>query len=330
MTTSNDPRGRLSELYSARQTALAVPAASPDADFVNRHFYDWTPTPQSEPQEDEVMGGGFHNSVDARPAAGDTERASLRAVWPLDLVQIGFVLTELFGAPVTTGSAPYVHTWTSAAVQIPTTTFERKLLAGAFDSVIGAVARSLQFPLGSDRGFTRINADYFARQVTKQYADSTAGTPEIVALAARVPRKVGTVKKDGVALGSIISGSLDLTNVLGEDSYHGGGGFIDDVQVEGRTVALNLTGRFKGAALRNLGELEVGQELPEALDFECGWELSASLKLVITIRNVRFAKTAPASSGPGRMDIPLRGRAEVGVADPMVTAVLTNARASYE
>lgn len=46
MTTSNDPRGRLAELYSASQTALITPAASPGQTFQRRHFYDWTPSPQ--------------------------------------------------------------------------------------------------------------------------------------------------------------------------------------------------------------------------------------------------------------------------------------------
>lgn len=325
MTTSNDPRGRLSELYSGRQANLATPAA---ADFTRRHFYDLQPQPQSEPQSDDIMGGGFHNSIDERPAAPDVERASLRMVWPLDLVQIGWALTEFFGAPVTTGAGPYVHTFTSGTVQIPTTTFERKLGAGAFDGVIGAVARSLTFPIGADRGYTRINAEYFARQALDQYADSIAGAPATPALAARVPRAVGTIKKDGVALGAVISGDATLTNILGEDSYHGSR-FIDDVQLEGRQAAANLTLRLKGAAARDFGKIEVGQDLPEAMDLELAWELTATLKLVLTLRNQRFGKVGIATSGPGRLDVPLRARGEVGAAADMVTAVLTNTQATY-
>lgn len=326
MTTSNDPRGRLSELYTGRQLNLSTAAA---AAFVRRHFYDLQFQPQSEPQSDDVMGGGFHNSIDERPAAPDVERASLRTVWPLDLVQIGWALTEFFGAPVTTGAeAPYTHTFSSGTVQIPSTTFERKLLAGAFDGAIGAVCRSLTFPMGADRGYTRINADYFARESLEQYAVSIAGAPETPALTARVPRAVGTIKKDGVALGSVISGDVTLTNVLGEDSYHGSR-FIDDVQLEGRQAAVNLTGRFKGAAMRDLGKLEAGQFLPEALDLETAWQLTATLKLVITLRNQRFAKVGVATSGPGRLDVALRSRGEVGAAADMVTAVLTNGQDEY-
>jgi hypothetical protein len=328
MSTSNDPRGRLSELYSARQTNLMTSAASPGQTFTRRHFYDWSPSPQSEPQDDDVMGGGFANSIDARPAAPDLERASLRVVWPLDLTQIGHVLTEFFGAEVAAGSAPYTHTFNSGTVVVPTTTFERKLGASQFDGAVGAVCRSLQFPIGADRGYTRINADYFAREALEQYGTSVAGSPELPALAARVPRAVGSVKRDGVALGSIISGDVTLTNVLGEDNYHGSK-FIDDVQLEGRTVSLNLTGRFKGAALRDLGKIGVGQYLPGTQDIELAWELSANLKLVLTIRNVRFAKVGIGTGGPGRLDVPLRGRAEIGASDPMVTAVLTNAQAAY-
>lgn len=329
MTTTNDPRGRLSELYSARQSALATAAASPGQTFTRRQFYDWTPAPQSEPQDDEILGGGFHNSIDARPAAPDLDRAAVRVAWPLDLVQVGWVLAEFFGAPTTVGSeAPYAHTFSSATVQLPTTTMERKLAAGQFDGAVGAVCRSLRFPIGADRGYTRVDADYFAREALEQYASSIAGTVETPALSARVPRAVGTIKREGAALGSIISGDVSLTNLLGEDGYHGSR-YVDDVQLEGRTVALSLTGRFKGAALRDLGKLESGQYLPGVQDIELAWALSVSVKLVLTIRNVRFAKVGVGTAGPGRLDVALRGRAEVDASDPMITAVLTNGQDEY-
>lgn len=327
MTTSSDPRGRLAELYSARQTTLATAAASPAQTFVRRHFYDLQLTPQSEPQDDDILGGGFANSIDARPAAPDIERATARAVYPLDLVQAGYLLAEFFGVVSPTGSGPYVHTFDSAGTTIPTTTVERKLKTGAFDGGVGLVARSITIPLGADRGYTRINVDYFARQALEQYADTVAGTPTAVALGARVPRAVGTIKKDGVALGSIISGDLTLTNVLGEDAYDGSR-LVDDVQLEGRTAAINLTGRFKGSALRDLGKIESGAYLPGAYDIERSWVLSASLSLVVTVRNMRFAKVGLATSGPGRLDVALRGRGEVDATDPMITAVLTNSQSA--
>lgn len=129
-------------------------------------------------------------------------------------------------------------------------------------------------------------------------------------------------------MGSIITGSLNLGVVLGEDSYHGSG-LVDDVQVESRTAALNLTARFKGAAARDLGKIPSGAFLPDPYDFAIGWELSATSKLTLTIRNVRFAKTGVDTSGPGRLDVPLTGRAEVDAADPMITAVLVNSQATY-
>lgn len=328
MSTSNDPRGRLSELYSGIQTNLITPAAAPGQTFARRHFYDFSPSPQSEPQDDDIMGGGFAYSIDSRPAAPDLERGSLRVVWPLDLLQIGHVLGEFFGAGISTGTGPYNHTFNSGVAVIPSTTFERKLSGTQFDGTVGAVCRSLQFPIGADRGYTRINADYFARQVLDQYGASIAGTPDMPELAARVPRAVGSIKRNGVALGAIISGDVTLTNVLGEDNYSGSK-FIDDVQLEGRTVALNLTGRFKGTALRDLGKIAVGQYLQDAQDIELAWELSANLKLVMTIRNVRFAKVGIGTAGPGRLDVPLRGRAEIGASDPMVTVVLTHSQEHY-
>lgn len=328
MTTSNDPRGRLAELYSASQTALITPAAAPGQTFVRRHFYDFSPSPQEEPQDDELMGGGFANSIDARPGAPDVHRASVRVAWPLDLVQIGWALSELLGFPATTGAGPYVHTFDSATVQVPSRTFERMLTPTQFDGATGAVARNLQFPIGSDRGYTRVTADYFCREALEQYAASIAGTPAAPTIANRVPRAIGTLKRNGSAFAAVISGDATIANVLGEDSYHGSK-FVDDVQVEGRTAALNLTGRFKGSAMRDMGKIAVGAFIQDPYDFELEWALSATMKLTLTIRNVRFARVGIGTSGPGRLDVPLRGRAEIGTANSMVTAVLTNSQANY-
>ena len=150
MTTSNDPRGRGVEIYSASQTALAEAAES---GFVRRAYYDWSPSPQDEPQDDEVLGAGFHNSIDAAPAAPDLHRGGLTVDWPMDLIQCGHALAEVFGLPATTGtSAPYAHTFSSATAQVPSRTFERKLASGQFDGAIGAIGRSIRFPIGPERG----------------------------------------------------------------------------------------------------------------------------------------------------------------------------------
>jgi hypothetical protein len=328
MTTSTDPRGRLSECWTARQSALATAADSDDS-WVRRHFYDLTVPPQNEPQPDDVLGGGFHNSVDERPAAPDIDRASATVAWPLDLVQIGWALTELLGAPTTTGAGPYVHTFTSAGASIPTTSLERKLNTGAFDGAVGLVARSLQFPVGSDRGYARVQGQYFARQSLEQYDAALVGATTVTpTLASRVPRAVGVISRDGSPLGHILSGEVTLTNLLGEDSYHGSA-YVDDVQLEGRQVGIRLTGRFKGAALRDLGKIASGAYLAGTQTLALTWSLSASLSLVLTVRGVRFARTGVGIGGPGRLDVPLMGRGEVATDNPMVTAVLTNGQATY-
>lgn len=325
MPTSNDPRGRAVEIYSASQTALAEAASE---GFVRRAYYDWSPAPQDEPQDDEVLGAGFHNSIDAAPAAPDLHRGGLTVDWPMDLIQCGHALAEVFGLPSTSGAGPYVHTFSSGTGQLPIRTFERKLASGQFDGAIGAVGRSIRFPIGPERGYTRLQAGYFTRQLVEQYADSIAGEPATPSLANRVPRAVGKIKLDGAELGSILTGSATVENQLDEDAYHGSR-FVDDVQLIGRRAMLEMTGRFKGAALRDLGEVAAGTLLPGAHDVELAYELSASMKLVVTIRNIRFAVVGVATRGVGRLDVPLRGRAEVGASAAMCTAVLTNSQATY-
>ena len=301
MSTSNDPRARLQRCFVAPQSALGVVADA--GDFVRRAFYDYTPQVQSAPQDDEIIGADYQNGIDDTPGAPDTERGSVAIAWPLDLIQIGYALTEALGAPTTSGSTTKTHTFSSgASAVLPSRTIERMLASGQYDGVIGAVLRTLRFPIGSDRGYTQVQANYFTRQHVKQYASPIAVSPTVPSLANRVPRAVGTIKKNGVALGSILSGDFTLTNMLGEDAYHGSA-LVEDVQVEGRKAAINLTARFKGAAMRDLGELPNGALVQDANEIELAWELSATMKLVITIAGVRFAKTGVAARGVGRLDV---------------------------
>lgn len=323
MTTAL-PRGRKMLIRVAPQASFDAAAAT---GFVQLAAYAHSFLPASEPQDDDVLGG-FANSIDDRPAAPDIEDGSGRIEWAFDMAQVGWILRQVFGAPVTTGTGPYVHTF-GASETIPDHTLEREIANGAqYDGVIGAVARQITFGVGSDKGYRRLPVEYVARQVVDQYAASIAGAFATPTLSNRVPAAVGSLKRDGAAMGSILSGDIVIQNEIEMDRYDGdrlnGAAFLT-----GRKVAVNLQARFLNATLRDLGKIATGQYLPGVYSIERTYELSASLKLVITCANVRFAKAGLEVSNGKHTTVPLRGRAEVSAAAAAVTCVLTNSTASY-
>src|SRR5690606_694268 len=154
---------------------------------------------------------GFANAIDERPAAPDIERGGLSVDWPLDTIQIGYVLAEILGAPSTNGAGPYIHTFSSGAAQLPSRTFERKLATGQFDGAVGVVGRSRRLPIGSGRGYARVTAEYLVRESVAQYGASIAGSPTALALSNRVPSAVGAIALDGAAMGAVLSGAMTIT-----------------------------------------------------------------------------------------------------------------------
>ena len=322
------PRGRTSALRLGDQPD--IPTVSPGP-FVELNTYASAFNKKRPLDDDDVTGqAGYANTTDSRPAAPGVEDADGTASVPLDLVQIGHWLKGLLGvetaAPVANGAA-FDHTFKSGSASLPARTLERQFTPTQLEAMIGAIVKDATFPIGADKGYAQVDLSLWGRQVTDPYAATLAAAPTVVALGARVPKSSGLLKLNGANIGRVTTGNLKITNDVQSDRY-AGDYLQSDAFLEGVAAQLSITARYTTDALRSAGVTAVGSVLPALQALELDYMLSPALKLVFTLPAVRFEPvTAPITNG-GLITVQMSGRAEVGAAAPMLTAVLTNAQAA--
>lgn len=324
MSTSVLPRGRQSKLRLAWETTYATAPVSGFQEL-NAYAHDLARARALEP--DDVLGAGFANNVDARPAAPNVEDASAKISVPCDMLQVGYWLAAALGRIAPTGAGPYVHSFASGGTSIPSITLERELLAAAqYDGLTGGVVKTLKMPLKPGKGYNMFDIDLAASQVLAPYASTAAGSPTVATLANRVPNFLGLIKANGTTLGGLIDGALTLTNDITLDRYVNGAEYVAAAILEGQDVAVDVTARYSTDALRAYGVPD-GTHLPPVQSIVFSWTLGA-MTLLVTCAAVRFEPVnAPVTNGK-TITQQLKGRAEVGASTPMLTATLTNTMAT--
>jgi hypothetical protein len=325
MTTTALPRGRQTRLRLAYQTAFAVAATT---GFQELNTYNHTFNPSRPLQDDDVLGAGFQNLVDERPAAPGLEEADAPIQVPLDLNQIGFWLKALLGAPTTSGTTTKTHVFTSGAASLPSLTLEREFAAGQFELLTGGVAKSAKFDFAPANGFRAVDLSFAARQVSAPYATTAAGSPTIQTLLNRIPASIGNIKLGGTQIGSVTAAEFMLTNDLELDRYVGDP-FRSAAALNATNGEINFTARYTTDALRAQANPDATTLLPAAYAISLEYVLSATLKLVLDLPAVRFERVSiPVQNGKA-LTQSFKGRCEVAASSPMLTATLTNAFASY-
>jgi hypothetical protein len=325
MTTTSLPRGRGSIIRASYQSALAT-AMTTSFSELNTYGHDFQ---KSRPLgDDDILGAGFANSVDARPAVPDVEDAKGSLLVPLDISQIGFWLGAAMGRVSATGTTPKSHVFSSGGLTLPSMTLERQLISGQFEEMVGAVVTGITFPFGAGAGYHQVGIDLAGVKIIEPYSSTLAGSPTVEALANRVPKGVGVIKVATTQIGSIISGSCKLTNSVDWDRYVGDSNFPSLAALTKQDVDFNLTARYNTDALRAYGSLG-SNLLPTAQQFDIEYTLSASLKLTLTAKNVRCEPVNVPVQNGGTMTVGIKGRAEVDASNAMLTATLLNSHATY-
>lgn len=324
MPTSALPRGRQTKLRLAWETTFGV---NPGSAFFELNTYTSDLARARTLDADDILGAGFANNVDARPAGPDVETATGKLTVPLDLVQIGFWLAAAMGRIAPTGSGPYTHAFTSGVTPLPSFSLERELVAASqYDGFNGAVIKTLKLPFKPGKGYNMIDLDLVGKQVLEPYTSTAAGTPTVEALANRVPNSVGIVKIAGSQVGNVIDGSFTLTNDITLDRYIGSSTYPAAAILEGMDVAVDLTARYATDVLANYGALG-GAILPPVQEVDFIYTLGAMV-LTVSLPNVRFEPVNKPVSNGKTITIAMKGRAEVGASAAMMTATLVNTQST--
>lgn len=309
-------QGARSQLALAFETVYGT---SPASGYTKLPFASSGLSSEQPLIDNELLGYGrdpLAPTRDAVTADGDV-------VIPIDVDGIGFWLKAAFGAPVTTGTTPKTHTFKSGGLVIPSMSIEigtpevpnYSMLAGCvLDRLSIGVARS---------GNLQATAQLVAQGETRNVA-SQAGTLANLAQMKRFGHFNGAIKRNTVALGSIVSGDIVYSNNLDPVETIRADGKIDGADPTIASMTGSIVSRFADTTL--LDQAAAGQSC--ALEFS--WVISANESLTITVHEVYLPVPRREIPGPRGIQATFDWQAALNTAAGcMVTVALKNAVAAY-
>jgi hypothetical protein len=248
-------------------------------------------------------------------------------VVPVDTTAFAHWLRAMFGLPATTGSGPYVHTFTVGDLQ-PSFLIDRKFADPAAAIVYvrhnGVKIGSWRTAIAGAGGELTAELQLHAGGETKGAAPYDP-SPAAVTLA-RLQMKPCTVTEGGAGLAGIVK-EADFTVNFGLDTDQftvdavGGRGDIPEGVL---TVEGNVTALFKNTAL--LDKAFAGTKSSLAFEWVAGGH-----GLKVEFPEIRYGRSIPEAEGPKGvlLRLPFHAFYASDPAASAVKAVLTNNVASY-
>ncbi len=230
------------------------------------------------------------------PAAPARDKVDLdgQVVVPVDLRAIGQWLTWMLGPPTTTdtaGAAPYTHVFASGAAVLPSFALEIGLPdKGDYFVNTGLGVDSLA--LAFQRSGQAAGTIQLVGQKETRAGASAGGTPATAAFT-RFGQFQGTIRKDGTALGNVVSASATFANGLEKAEVIREDGLIAGWLPGVTAFTGQMTVRFTDNVLLALAEAGGTCELT------LGYVLSASQSLLFTAHEVHLPKPKQKIAGPG-------------------------------
>lgn len=225
------------------------------------------------------------------PPSRDVVNNEGDVVVPVDLRNFGYWLKLLLGAPVTTGTGPYTHTFVSGALTLPSMAIEIGLPdVPSYGMNFGVRANSMTIQMQRS-GLLNATMGLIAQGETRA-ASSGAGTPSEAAIE-RFSQGLGEIKRNGVALGNIVSAELTYSNNLDKVEVIRPDGRIEDAEPAMVAATGNVVVRFADTTL--LDQAIDGT----ACELSFGWEIDADRSLLFTLHEVYLPRPKLSVSGPG-------------------------------
>jgi hypothetical protein len=252
----------------------------------------------------------------------DVIRVEGNVVVPVDLRNFGHWLKALFGAPTTTGSGPYTHTFASGAASLPSISLEVGMPeVPIFFTEAGVRVNSAQLNFARS-GAANATLNCIAQGETDN-TTTGGGTPTTASLT-RFNQFQGTIKKDGTQLGNVTGAQLTYTNNLERIETIRSDGKIDGADPTIAALTGNIEVRFADTALIDAATDNTPMELTFA------YIIDADKSLTFTAHEVYLPKPKLAISGPGGVQATFDWQAAKATSPArMLTVVLKNDVASY-
>ena len=257
------------------------------------------------------------------PPSRDVVNNDGDVVVPVDLRNFGYWLKLLMGAPTSVDNSGVItHTFVSGALTLPSMAIEIGMPeVPSFGMNVGVRANTMKIQLQRS-GLLNATMSLIAQGETKA-TSSAAGSPSEAAIE-RFSQFMGEIKRNGTALGHIVSAELSYMNNLDKVEVIRPDGRIEDADPAMVAVTGSVNVRFADTVL--LDQATSGD--PCELSF--GWAIDADNSLLFTVHSAFLPKPKTPIQGPGGIQAAFAWQAAM---DPVLlktcTAVLINDIAAY-
>jgi len=304
------------------QMALAFEAdygTPPETGYVKMPFASSTLGAEQPLLESELLGYGRDPLApikDALTSDGDV-------VVPIDAVGFGYWLKATFGDPTTTGAeAPYTHEFHSGGWDLPSLAIEIGMPeVPRFAMYAGCVVDQLSWQM-TRSGLLTASVSLIAQSETPA-TTTGAGTPTEIALQ-RFGHFNGSIKRDGVALGNVVSTQITYGNNLDRIETIRADGKIDGADPSMAMLSGSMEVRFADTTLMD----QAINGTTCALEF--AYSLPTGESLTFTVHSVYLPRPRVEIGGPQGVQATFDWQAaKDAVTGRMCTVTLINGVEAY-
>ena len=246
-------------------------------------------------------------------------------VVPLDTRNIGFWLKHTMGAPATTGTGPYVHTYQSAAMAIPSMGIEighPDLAVPIYLQHSGIILDSMEVTF--EPGSQANNVTFRCYQVDEVKALTSGGGTPTEAEFTRFNSFQGSISQGGSPLGAVTNARMTYANNLDAFAVVGSGGKYGGIVPQEASLTGSIAVRFENDALYDIAS----GTTPTTLELK--YEIDANNSVVFTAPQVYLPKPKLPIRGPGGIEATYDFQASrKSDGTKMLTVALTNDVATY-
>lgn len=294
------------------------PGTAETTGFIYLPFVNWGLSQGTPLLSDDALGFG----ADPLPPELDVNDVSGTVSVPLDVSNIGFWLSLIFGEATPSGTDPYTHAFVSNGWTLPSATFENQHPdATAYPLMTGAQASGFSISFQPGGQVLTMSMPMIARAETPD-TESNAGSPTSLSYRRFSPRAV-TVNRNGSALANVLSMDMTYSNGLEAVRTVASDGNIAGAERAKGSFTCSYTVRFTNGAL--MTQALAGTDEDYGFVFTSG---SNTLTMAMPRGYLPIPKRE--ISGPGGIDVTFEAMfAQASNGDPMLTTTLVNSVASY-
>lgn len=299
-----------------RMKRETVYGTAPGGDWINLPFAPPVTLGGEQPLIDDPLLGQGRDPIDPTK---DVVTVGGDIGVPIDLNYIGLWLTGLLGDPVSSDEdTHHQHIFKSGKNSLPSYGVEIAHPGlTKFFLHTGVMVNSLA--INMQRSGQALATVGLIGQDELVSGASVAGAPTSMALT-RFSQFSAALKRNGAALGSILSATLNYSNNLDPVASIGNNGVIEGIDPTVATLSGTMEMRFRNTTL--LDDAIAGA----AIELDLEYVLSATAKLLMNVPRVFLSKPKVGIDGPGGVNASFSWTAAYDNTDTtMLTATLLNA-----